>query len=37
MLGLPPTAWERFAWWLALGLAIYFLYGFRHSRLRLRF
>ena len=34
MFGLPPSAWERFAWWLALGLVIYFAYGFRHSRLR---
>jgi basic amino acid/polyamine antiporter, APA family len=34
MLGLPYQAWERFALWLALGLVIYFAYGFRHSRLR---
>jgi APA family basic amino acid/polyamine antiporter len=34
MLGLPPQAWERFAIWLAAGLALYFVYGFRHSRLR---
>ena len=34
MLGLPRTAWERFAAWLVIGLALYFAYGFRHSRLR---
>jgi APA family basic amino acid/polyamine antiporter len=36
MLGLPRTAWERFGIWLALGLALYFAYGFRHSGLRNR-
>jgi APA family basic amino acid/polyamine antiporter len=36
MRGLPATAWERFGWWLAIGLVLYFLYGFRHSRLRTR-
>ncbi len=34
MKGLPYQAWERFTIWLAIGLAVYFLYGFRHSRLR---
>jgi APA family basic amino acid/polyamine antiporter len=34
MWGLPQTAWERFGIWLALGLVLYFAYGFRHSRLR---
>ncbi|HEX5726770.1 MAG TPA: amino acid permease [Longimicrobiaceae bacterium] len=34
MAGLPATAWERFGIWLALGLAIYFLYGYRRSHLR---
>jgi APA family basic amino acid/polyamine antiporter len=34
MAGLPWHAWERFGIWLALGLALYFAYGFRHSRLR---
>lgn len=34
MLGLPAHAWERFAVWLVLGLALYFGYGYRHSRLR---
>ncbi|MQA30270.1 MAG: amino acid permease [Luteitalea sp.] len=36
MLGLPAHAWERFAIWLIVGLLIYFGYGYRHSRLRLR-
>jgi APA family basic amino acid/polyamine antiporter len=34
MRGLPPAAWERFGWWLAIGLVLYFTYGFSHSRLR---
>ena len=34
MRGLPQLAWERFGWWLAIGLVLYFLYGYRHSRLR---
>jgi APA family basic amino acid/polyamine antiporter len=34
MKGLPWHAWERFGIWLAVGLALYFVYGFRHSRLR---
>ena len=34
MRGLPRTAWERFGWWLLIGLAVYALYGFRNSRLR---
>jgi APA family basic amino acid/polyamine antiporter len=36
MAGLPYQAWERFAIWLAIGTAIYVLYGYRHSRLRQR-
>ena len=31
---LPPRSWNRFFLWLAIGLVFYFLYGFRHSRLR---
>ncbi|HEX7088187.1 MAG TPA: amino acid permease, partial [Vicinamibacterales bacterium] len=34
MAGLPYQAWERFAIWLAAGLALYFFYGYSHSRLR---
>jgi len=34
MYGLPGTAWRRFGWWLAIGLLLYFTYGFSHSKLR---
>jgi basic amino acid/polyamine antiporter, APA family len=34
MKGLPDSAWERFGIWLVIGLVLYFLYGFKHSRLR---
>lgn len=34
MKGLPRIAWERFGWWLLIGLVLYFLYGVRHSTLR---
>jgi APA family basic amino acid/polyamine antiporter len=34
MKGLPTHAWERFGIWLAAGLALYFVYGYRHSRIR---
>ncbi len=34
MYGLPGTAWWRFGWWLAIGLVLYFTYGFSHSKLR---
>src|SRR6188472_4482892 len=36
MKGLPHQAWERFGYWLVVGLALYFVYGYRHSRLRSR-
>ena len=36
MQGLPWTAWRRFGIWLAIGLALYVVYGYRHSRLRTR-
>jgi APA family basic amino acid/polyamine antiporter len=36
MRGLPHQAWERFGYWLVVGLLLYFLYGFQHSRLRNR-
>jgi APA family basic amino acid/polyamine antiporter len=34
MKGLPGSAWVRFGWWLAIGLALYFAYGYRNSKLR---
>ena len=33
MRGLPAITWWRFLGWLAMGLVIYTLYGYRHSRL----
>src|SRR3954453_14622091 len=36
MYGLPQAAWERFGWWLAIGLVLYFSYGYSHSKLRQR-
>ncbi len=34
MLQLPWITWERFLLWLAAGLVLYFVYGYRRSRLR---
>jgi APA family basic amino acid/polyamine antiporter len=34
MYGLPSSAWERFGIWLAIGLVLYFTYGFNNSKLR---
>jgi APA family basic amino acid/polyamine antiporter len=33
MSQLPELTWKRFGYWLAIGLIIYFGYGFRRSRL----
>ena len=34
MVGLPKQAWERFGIWLVIGIILYALYGYRHSKLR---
>ena len=34
MAGLPAHAWQRFGIWLAIGLALYFVYGYSRSTLR---
>jgi APA family basic amino acid/polyamine antiporter len=34
MASLPGVTWVRFGAWLAAGLLIYFLYGFRHSKIQ---
>jgi basic amino acid/polyamine antiporter, APA family len=34
MKGLPRRAWERFGIWLAIGLVLYFAYGYWNSRIR---
>ncbi|HSB62025.1 MAG TPA: amino acid permease [Vicinamibacteria bacterium] len=36
MVGLPLLTWRRFVLWLLAGLAVYFLYGRRQSRLHER-
>jgi APA family basic amino acid/polyamine antiporter len=36
MLGLPWITWLRFGLWLIAGMVIYFLYGYRKSKLRIR-
>lgn len=34
MCSMPAENWLRLALWFAVGMAIYFLYGRRHSRLK---
>jgi APA family basic amino acid/polyamine antiporter len=34
MLSLPWSTWERLILWMAIGVAFYFAYGYRKSRLR---
>jgi basic amino acid/polyamine antiporter, APA family len=34
MVSLPSDTWIRLVIWMALGLAVYGLYGYRHSKLR---
>ena len=34
MKGLPTRAWTMFGIWLAIGLVLYFTYGFQHSVIR---
>jgi APA family basic amino acid/polyamine antiporter len=36
MYSLPTITWIRFGIWMLAGLAIYFMYGVRHSKLQLK-
>ena len=33
MINLPPITWLRFVIWLVIGLAVYYFYGKKHSKL----
>lgn len=33
ILNLPPPAWAQFAVWMSAGILVYFLYGYRRSKL----
>ncbi len=34
MASLPFETWLRFGIWMLLGLAVYFVYGYRHSKVQ---
>jgi len=34
MIALPYVTWIRFVLWMVLGIVVYFLFGYRHSRLK---
>jgi APA family basic amino acid/polyamine antiporter len=34
MLSLPEGTWIRLVVWVGAGLAVYWMYGWRHSKLR---
>jgi len=34
MASLPIVSWERLAIWMALGIAIYYAYSKKHSKIR---
>jgi len=36
MAGLPWSTWERLIVWMAIGIVLYFSYGYTHSEVRKR-
>jgi APA family basic amino acid/polyamine antiporter len=34
MLSLPWSTWERLILWMVIGIAVYFIYGYRNSKIR---